>query len=226
MNFGKLIVVALFLVAVTGCDITIDGNSVISSKGVPGSGVSDTETRDVTGFQKISIVGTGDVVVSVGGEDSLSISADDNLLELIESTVENGVLTIKPSEAISPKSDIEIDITIASLTGITVEGAAKFDVRNATGDRLDIESHGAGTVSATGTVTDVKIEINGAGKVKLEKLEAENVTVELNGACSGDVFASKSIDAELNGAGSLTVHGNPANVKKEVNGIGRIKIVE
>jgi hypothetical protein len=222
MKFGALFVVALLATCLSGCNITFIG----AAKGIPGSGVSGTESRDVTGFDKISIVGFGKVNVTVGGEDSLSITGDDNLLELIESTVSNGKLTIKPSESIRPKTDMVFDISISRLTSVELSGAADFDIQNVEGDSLTVELNGSGNLDASGTVTKLNVEINGAGNVDLQQLEAETVTIEVNGAASGTVFARNSIDAEINGVGSVTVHGNPQDVKKQINGIGRFNVVD
>ena len=222
MKIGQLIFVALIAVILSGCNISI----ITTSKGVSGSGVSATETRDVAEFNKISIVGSGDVNVTVGGEDGLTITGDDNLLELIDCTVENGELTIQPSEAISPKTALVFNISVAQLTSVELSGAAAFDIQNVEGDSLEVELNGSGNLDATGSVTNLDIEVNGAGNVDLQSLNAENVTIELNGASSGSVFANQSIDAEINGVGTLTIYGQPDDVQKELNGLGRIKVVK
>lgn len=223
MSFGKLIVVALITVSLAGCNYSFNVNS---TSGVPGSGVSATETRDVSDFQKVSIEGFGQVNIVVGDEDALSITGDDNLLELIGSTVENGMLTIRPTESINPKSDMVFEISISQLTAVSLSGAANFDIQNATGDSLEIEINGSGNLKASGNIATLAVEVNGASRIDLQQLEAEDATIELNGAASGVVFASKSIDAEINGVGKITVHGNPQDVKKEINGLGRLNVVD
>ena len=223
MNFGKLLVIALFAASTVGCTINI--NEVVTN-GIPGSGIPATENREVAGFDEISIVGFGDVNILVGGEDSLTITGDDNLLAYIESTVENGVLTIQPSEPINPKTDMLFDITVSELSRVELSGSADFEIQELAGDSLDVELNGSSNLEANGAVTALDIEINGAGKLDFQQLDAEDVVIELNGAGKGVVTATNSVDAEINGVGMVTVYGNPASVNKQINGIGRLKVVQ
>ncbi len=47
---------------------------------VTGSGNVITETRDVSGFSRIEMLSSGEIVVRVGDVETLTISGEDNLL--------------------------------------------------------------------------------------------------------------------------------------------------
>ncbi|MEM7453270.1 MAG: DUF2807 domain-containing protein [Planctomycetota bacterium] len=215
-------VVAALTISIAGCNISFNG----SSSGVAGSGTKKSEDREVTEFTRIVIEGVGEVEISIAEEASLSIATDDNILELIESTVEDGVLKIRPTESINPTIGPEITIATLALEGVTVDGAAALDITGDLGESLDIVLNGAGNVEGNGSVNDLNIETNGAGNVDLEELEADSVKIVLNGAGNGTVHANSSVDATINGFGSVTVHGNPADVNRSVNGLGSVSIVE
>src|SRR5262245_44045700 len=53
--------------------------------GVDGSGTPKTETRAVKDFTAISFSGVGKVIIEQTGTESLSVTADDNILPLLES---------------------------------------------------------------------------------------------------------------------------------------------
>ena len=214
-----LFVAALILV-VAGCNISING----SSTGVRGSGTKKSEDREVESFSKVVIEGIGDVDISMGDEPSLTIATDDNLLELIESTVADGVLTIKPTEEISPTDDLEISITTTACEAVTVDGAAAIEFIDATGESLDIVINGAGSVSGSGEIDSLDVETNGAGNVELGELKAKSVTIVMSGAGNGTVYASESVDGTINGVGSITVAGSPAEVKRSINGLGTFNV--
>ncbi len=55
--------------------------------GTAGSGTAKTETRPVAGFTSIELAGTGDVQVKQTGTESLTVTADDNLLPLLTTEV-------------------------------------------------------------------------------------------------------------------------------------------
>ncbi len=215
-----LLPLSVVVLGVAGCNITING----AFGGVEGSGTSKTESREVETFDQISFQGAGTVNVTVGKENSVTVTADDNLLELIETTVDDGKLTIRPTETISPKTNLVIEITTSKLSSVEIAGAATMDIKDAAGDSLDIEIAGASTITATGEVKALKLDVAGACKINLKSLKSETAKVVLAGASSGKVFASKSIDANAVGASSLTVYGSPDLVTKSVSGVGSIKI--
>ena len=204
--------------------VTLSGCSLISNPGVPGSGVSKTELRDVETFEEIELKGAGSVEVTFGDEQSLELTTDDNLLELIETKVEGGKLVIKPTEAIDPSISLEVKINLSKLTSVRIRGAGTLDIDGIQGEKLDLSVDGAGTIKGTGSVKDLKVDISGAGSAKLAELKAENVEIELSGAGSANVFASKSFDGNVSGVGKIDCQGNPEDVKKNVSGIGRIEI--
>ena len=82
-----------------------------------------------------------------------------------------------------------------------------------------------GGVSADfrGSVTDLVLNLNGAGKISADELKAENVKVEIAGAGYAVVSGSKFVDAKISGIGAIEYTGNPLKVKSVVNGLGSIK---
>ena len=153
-------------------------------------------------------------------------TADDNLLELIETKVKNGTLTIKPTESISPKSGLKFEIVTPNLELIRSEGATLVEISDLEGDTLKLEIKGASNVTGYGTVNELTVDLKGASSADLAKMISKTTKVDASGACSATVHATASVDVSLKGAGTITVHGKPEDVVKSVQGIGRVKIVE
>ena len=63
--------------------------------GLPGNGVSETQSRDVGAFESVSLLGLGDVEIRVGPDTSVEVTVDENLQEYVETTVEGGKLSIR-----------------------------------------------------------------------------------------------------------------------------------
>ncbi|MFT7632109.1 MAG: hypothetical protein ACI87E_003158 [Mariniblastus sp.] len=216
MIMSRLMLV-LAVAALAGCNLSFNS-------GVKGSGVSKSEARDAQDFQEIELEGVGTVNVNVGQEFGVEITTDDNLLVLIETTVKDGVLTIRTKESISPTSDLIYEISLPTLSKVKVSGAASIDLRDVAGSTLEIEVNGASTITGTGTVDDLGIEVNGASSANLKQLMAKRIVVEMSGASESTIFASEQVDAEVNGVGSVSIHGSPATINKEVNGIGSVSL--
>ena len=67
------------------------------------------------------------VTVAVGGTQSVSITADDNVMPLITTEVKDGVLTIgsKSTLGIPVINDLRYDLTVRDLNSLQLSGAAK-----------------------------------------------------------------------------------------------------
>ena len=219
MRMIEGVCLVLTVIAISGCNITINGGAT----GVQGSGVSKSESRDVEEFHAIDLEGVGSLTVDVGQETAVSVTADDNLLPLIETKVVKGVLTIRPTESISTKSKLTFKIATPSLDDLTISGAGSATLSNASGENLSVSINGAGSVDGSGDVAALEIEIDGTGSVDFKDLKTKTSRIQVSGAGNATIHATESVDAEVNGVGSVTVHGNPADIKKQINGIGSVK---
>ena len=115
--------VALALLAVvllvTACSVT------------RGSGQLTTESRPVSGFTKVELSGTGELTIEKTGTESLSISAEDNLLPRLTSEVSNGTLSLgtEPNTTIVPTKPITYSVTVKDLNGLAVSGSGNIQVQ-------------------------------------------------------------------------------------------------
>src|SRR4051794_23290326 len=73
--------------------ITMSSCYYSNRRHVSGNGSSGTETRTITGFTGVETHGDIDVVVNQGNF-SVKVEADQNILQYIETTVENGHLVV------------------------------------------------------------------------------------------------------------------------------------
>lgn len=222
MKIASLLLVA-GLVVTSGCNVSFNVGGL---SGVKGSGVPATEDRTLDGeFTAIELDGTGSLIVSQG-EQSLSVTADDNLLDLISTEVVDGTLVIKNIESISPSSKIEFNLSTPELSKVSIDGAGNCELKSFQAEKLTLSVDGAGNFKGTGTVDELDISIDGAGSAKLQELESKNATVEIDGAGSAKVFASESVNSSIDGVGSIKVYGNPPEKKKDVDGIGSVSYVD
>ena len=200
----------------------------VVNSGIPGSGVAKTETRDVAGFNSISIAGIGTYEITVGDAEAFEVTADDNLLPILETKLENdgSLLKIRFSENVSPNTPIQVKIGTQQLAKLTVSGACKVNFSNLESEQLELNVSGANTISGNAKLDSLLVTASGATSLKLEEVVAKSVTVKMSGAGSGTVHATEAINANLSGAGSLKVKGNPEQVEKKASGIASVKMIE
>lgn len=207
--------VLLLLLFVTACDDVLDAG------GVRGSGDVITESREVSGFSEIAVLGSGVVVVEVDGTESLTIEAENNIMPLLTTEVRNGRLELGPKSSISPTRQITYTISAAALEGVSISGSGDISATGVDADSFTVEISGSGRVEPTGTTTELTVEIAGSGDYEGEGLVAQLGEVTVSG--SGNVFVNVTdqLDVTISGSGDVRYMGSPS-VSSSISGSGEM----
>ena len=190
---------------------------------VQGSGVAKTETRDVGAFSLVRLDGSADVKVTIGEKPSLTISGDDNILPLIETTVKDNQLVITSHGSISPKLPLKAEITTPSLTGFAINGSGDVKIAGLNEKEFAASIRGSGDMTVTGAAESLKVDIKGSGDAKLDGLAAKKATVSVSGSGDVQVNATDSLTATVAGSGDVRYSGEPKELVKSVAGSGSVQ---
>jgi hypothetical protein len=79
-----LVVLTAIMLLVSACGIAP----------VFGSGKIVTETRQVSGFDKVSVSGGGELIIIQDGTESVTVETDDNLMQYLVAEVRGGTLDL------------------------------------------------------------------------------------------------------------------------------------
>lgn len=205
-----------------------------------GSGDLITESRDVTGFDEIVLMTSGDVNVEVTGTESLEVEAEDNIMPLLTTEVVNGRLELGASEPFSTTRRITYTITAAELVGVAVAGSGDVDASGIDTDsfeatvsgsgNLDLSGtcatfeaaiSGSGSINPSGTCTDLAVTVTGSGKFRGDELEAATGTVTVSGSGDAEVNVSDDLDVRISGSGDVRYRGDPS-VSQNISGSGGV----
>jgi hypothetical protein len=202
----------------SGCSFNIGIN------GVRGSGIVKTESREVAGFSSISFKSVGKVTMQQTGKESLMITAEDNILPLLENRVADNILylTIAKDGKINPTKPIEFVVQVKSLESLNTDGVGSIEAQGIQGKRLAVAMDGVGEVAIAGSVDVLDLTLAGVGSFQGEQLKTKQSTVRNNGMGSAVVNVSEQLDATVSGVGSIEYIGSP-QVKESVQGVGSIK---
>lgn len=208
----------LLLALLTGCVFNLD------SSGVRGSGIVKTESRSVSGFSSIAFKSEGNVTVQQNGKESLTISAEDNLLPLLESSVTNGVLSIGTVNNVDINSTESIDfvIEVKRLEDFKMTGVGSIEVRDIQGKALMIMMTGVGEMTIEGTADSLDLSLEGVGNYDGERFKTKQATVHSKGVGSALLNVSDQLDVSVSGIGAVEYIGSP-KVQKSGKGLGHIK---
>ena len=211
-NVLKLIVSGLLL------------SAVLTACGVSGSGNVVTETRQVTGFDGVTVTGAGNILIDQSGAESLTITTDDNLLQYITTEVRGGKLVIEftPGVLFDKVKDLTFKVGAKNLNSIQVDGAANVEGKNIATENLSVKLNGAGAMTLSGKATEQNVALDGVGTYNATELSSQRAQVTNNGTGAVVVRVSDKLDAIVNGLGSIEYIGDP-QVTKKVSGIGTVR---
>jgi hypothetical protein len=189
---------------------------------IRGSGVSKTESRAVGSFSKIDLAGSPDVEVAVGPATSVSVTADDNILSNIDTTVSGDTLSINSKGSYNTRIGVKVNISVPMLEGVSVSGSGDIHVTGLTAGDMDAGVTGSGDVTLSGVVDRLSGQITGSGDLRAGDLAAKHVRVKVTGSGDATIRATEELDASVTGSGDVHYSGNPPQVRKNVTGSGDI----
>ena len=184
------------------------------------------------------------VVLRQGTREGVAVSADDNLLPLIETTVERGTLKIGPKKgtSYSTRNPVTVTVDFVTLKELTVGGSGDVVAQGIKAAALDVAIGGSGSVrfpdlqartlslaiggsgdfETSGRAQKFSIGVGGSGSVRADRLDADEVSVSIGGSGDASVRANRTLDVSVGGSGDVVYSGD-AVVKASIAGSGSVK---
>ena len=218
-----------------------------SCKKVVGEGQVQTETRNITDFSGVSAAIGGRINYKIGPVYKVEITAQPNILDVIESFKINGHLVIKVRNGVRIKENEEITVNISAPTadylhlsgcgdlvvtgsinaanldmGISGTGDIRVPTVNVT-DNIKAVISGSGNINVqAGTARTEELRISGSGKLILDGVAAEKARTTISGSGDMQVNLSQTLDATISGSGSVYYRGHPL-ITTSISGSGKVK---
>ena len=218
----KFLLLVAVVCAAVSCSFTI------STKQVIGNGTPAEKSFDLPAFRSIKVAGSTDVIFSQGPQ-QVVLSTDENLIDLFEVEVQDGVLRIgvKKGSSYSTKSKTFVRVSSPDLNGIKIAGSGDCVIKGGllTDGDFSFSVSGSGDLEAdTIECKNFVSHISGSGDIEVESLNAAAADVKING--SGDVKIKcrkvGDVTAMINGSGDITLLGSARSLNSKVNGSGDI----
>jgi hypothetical protein len=214
--FRRLTIPALLVaaaIATTGCGRVVINNSsstttIGSAPYTEGSGNVATETRPLDAFHAISVDNGMTVFVKRGDAPSVAVTADDNLVSMISTTVENGTLVVTVQGSLTTHSPMRVDVTAAALDSVDQNGGTTVDVEDLSVERLTASVSGGSTLRAGGKVATLLLTAQSGSTADLRNVEAGTVQVSVRAGSTARVNAGDSITGECTTGSTLRVSGS------------------
>jgi hypothetical protein len=221
MRSRYLVIPALLAMAL----VLTAGNATafsFSKDTIEGSGNMETRELNLKEFDAIDVGGAFELEITMGDEQKVVMTIDDNLWDNLEAEVNGSTLEIGWDKNCDPDGDCTVVIVVRELKEIDIHGAAEVEIEGYRGDSFTFDVSGAAELEMDGEVDDLDISISGAGEIDTRDLKAKSVKITVSGAGEAKVYASESFEGRVSGVGSIDYWGDPEHQKTKVSGLGDI----
>lgn len=241
-------VIVLSIVLLSGCGIgysslkTLTGNRNVEKVVEELSeGEYELVIKDV---HFVSSSGAASIVIDEDLAGELALTTDKNISETIEITVDDDAKTIlikgdknyrykytefvieigRPVNSVRIDGGYSLDFKLPSISdfAMVVNGAVAGTLNFSELESFSLEINGASELTLLGSAVQSTAKINGASNISAFNFIAENATVNIRGASNYQVHATETLDATIDGVGTITYDGSPDTLNRQIKGLGRI----
>ena len=151
---------------------------------IEGSGTKSTDKRELEAFSQIKMEGYGFLTIrSSKGGHRCTVIGDDNLVQYMDSSVDNGVLTLKMTRNMNPKNPPRWTVACDSLERLDLINAHQVKFLDFETERLMVSSKSKVKVTGSGNIKDLDITATGAAHYDIPDVKTESTTINASGAC-------------------------------------------
>jgi len=187
---------------------------------IVGSGKVVTNSYALTDFTAIDASSAMDVTVTIGGDYSVSVSCDDNIMQHMTVKVVNGSLHLGDLDVwqVWP-SKMTATVTMPAFDAAVVSGASRLSVSGFSVSAFSANVSGASTLNISdSSATDFSAIVSGDSKIALKALACDSMNIDVSGASTvtaeSDSIGGSSLVANVSGASHAYLYKLPFNAAK------------
>lgn len=208
------------------------------------TGKGAERSYQVGDFQRVSLAGSHDVVVTVGDAASVRAVGDAEALDRLEIRVDNGELILRDRKrdglfwgsnkhkatiyvtapalaaaAVAGSGDMKIDRVQGDSFKAAVAGSGDIEIAQIQVDEAKFSIAGSGDIKAAGTAQRTKASIAGSGDIDIGGVQVRTASVSIAGSGDVRIHASETANVSIVGSGNVEVGGTArCNVSKRGSG--------
>lgn len=217
--------------------------------GTRGSGKIKEEVRTVEAFQSVQCGAGIDGDITLGSPASVKVVADDNLVPIIKTTVERGLLRVgveSGHHGFSSKNPVKVVIVMPQLVGAEATGGSgiavhgnvqgKLELASSGGgsigldrvalDSVEISTSGGGSVTIKGSAKVTNIEASGGAEVHARELTTDALDLDASGGAEIEIKATRAVKASLSGGCTAEIAGRPEHRQVHESGGSEVHFVD
>ena len=179
--------------------------AVLTAASLPAAADTVLQERDVSGFSEVVFSGSGELNITQGDSEGLTIEAEQKVLDVITTEVRGDVLHIgrKRGSSVRTREGVIFELRVRELTRLGMSGSGDASAGALSGERMKVSIAGSADVEIGSLdVDDLKVTISGSGNLAVDELTASDVDAGITG--SGEVSLAGVVqrqDVSVSGSG-------------------------
>lgn len=226
------IVPILLLVTLASCNKITPSGKIVS------------DDRNISGFTSISVESGLNADINIAQSEAVNVTADDNLLEYIETYVVNKTLIIRVANNVSfaKYPSIKITVDALSLSSLSGSGGAGLTLNYPLdSESIKVALSGGGHLSGRVLASNLTVDLSGGSRVNMEgscsrlrltgsggstmrgyDLNSADADIVLSGGSMAELTIDSTIKIEASGGSTLRYKGNAEIQKQDLSGGSRV----
>ena len=214
---------------------------------ITGEGPVEERVLQVASFTGIEAGGSMQVLIEKGTEQRITVRAQSNLIDLLNTEVKGNTWRIRPTTCFRSDSEFTVHIITPSLindveahgsadivaqnvfgsgnTELSTSGSSTITVAGINEKELDLDISGSGAITIKGTCSKLEASLSGSGDLHAQELTANEADVKVSGSGQATLVAISKLNAKVSGSGAVRYGGKP-NVSSSVSGSGSVTPME
>jgi len=191
-----------------------------------------TEVRTFSGIDGVALLGSGDVSITLGDKEEITIHAPADLIPYLLTENKNGTLQIGKRKKgwknfIRFNDHVRYDLIVKQISNISVSGSGDIVAEKLIGEKCTAKVSGSGNIEVDQINSNsTKVTVSGSGDVDIDNLSADILGVSINGSGGIDLEGkTDELDVTISGSGDFT--GNELkskNVSINIYGSGYSRV--
>lgn len=194
--------------------------STLTIAQINGNGNMSTTTLSVNDLTEIDIQFNADIILDFNAEETMTITADENVLNYIGKSFVNGKLTLDQIKWIEPSRNPKITIGTPNLKKVFQGTHSTTNIINVKSEKLWINGN-VGKIFVAGICDEVRVNVSGTD-VNLQNTKITYADITVDGRATVTLNEVYQLDTDLSRKAHIKLLKEPSqylgNSKEEVQG--------
>jgi predicted small lipoprotein YifL len=181
--------------------------------GIVGEGEVQTEVRELPPFSRISVAAGIKVIAGEEGTQSVSVSAQPNILPVISTEVVDGqlIVTIDAEEGISTTQPMSLTVKVPLIESMALSSGSVGYLEH-TGGSLLVDVSAGAELTGIGDTTALTLNASTGAHAKLAELVAQEARITINDGSTAELRVTGTVSGTADGGSTVILAAKPATV--------------